>query len=279
MLKKACSILFLLFLILPACVRAKLYRTELAARSAAEGRELILQEEVTARKAEVASLTDNVGTLNRTIGNQETELRQIAADLAEQTQQMGKSASKLTSEKMELEKALAATKDELLECNLSLLQLRETRRQLDIVLGTIRDTLNTAFKDQTGVSVAIEAETVTVTIADKNLFDNKGLQLSTAAKIILTELAKILTSRPELDMEVVTYTDNMPPKNSNLYDSWDWSLFRATNIVRALIQDYNVNANQLTPVGRGEFYPLTSNETAEGRQRNRRTVIVLHPGK
>jgi chemotaxis protein MotB len=47
--------------------------------------------------------------------------------------------------------------------------------------------------------------------------------------------------------------------------------------VRLLVRDFNVNANQLTPVGKGEFYPLTSNATAEGRQKNRRTVLVLRP--
>ncbi len=279
MLKKTFSILFLLFLIMPSCVRTKLYRQELSARSAAEGREQALQEEVAARRQEVASLTETVGALHRTIGNQETELRQIATELADQTQEMGKSTGKLISEKLELEKALAATKDELAETSTALQQFRKTRQQLDEVLGIIRDSLAVAFKDQAGVTVAKETETVAVTITDKNLFDNKGLQLGMAAKPVLTVLAKVLTSHPELDVEVVTYTDNALPKNSNLYDTWDWSLFRATNIVRALIQDYNVNANQLTPVGRGEFYPLTSNATAEGRQQNRRTVIVMHPGK
>ncbi|MCK6694482.1 MAG: hypothetical protein L6Q97_20590 [Thermoanaerobaculia bacterium] len=47
--------------------------------------------------------------------------------------------------------------------------------------------------------------------------------------------------------------------------------------MRLLIRDFNINANQLTPVAKGEFYPLTSNETAEGRQRNRRTVFVIYP--
>ncbi|MEZ4892310.1 MAG: hypothetical protein R2778_04760 [Saprospiraceae bacterium] len=54
------------------------------------------------------------------------------------------------------------------------------------------------------------------------------------------------------------------------------SFQRATNVVRALIGEFNVNANQLTPVGR-EFYPLTSNETAEGRMKNRRTVVAFRP--
>ncbi len=73
------------------------------------------------------------------------------------------------------------------------------------------------------------------------------------------------------------HTDNSLPKDKTLQDTWDWSLRRAANVARMLVSDYNVNANQLTPVAKGEFYPITSNESAEGRQKNRRTEIVLHP--
>ena len=277
MLRKTLFFFFLPILLSSACVRQKIYRAELAARATAEGREKTLQQEVAARKKEVAGLTETVGGLNRTIGNQEAEIRKISAELDERTQQMGKSASILTSEKIELEKELDTTKTELEKNRTALLQLRKARLESDKILGDLRDSLTLACKDQTGLVVAMEDQAVTLTIADKSLFDNKGLQLGIAAKPVLTTLSKILTSRPELDVEIVTYTDNVLPKNSNLYDTWDWSLFRATNIVRALIQDYNVNANQLTPVGRGEFYPVISNETADGRQKNRRTVIVLHP--
>ncbi|MEO6039090.1 MAG: OmpA family protein [Saprospiraceae bacterium] len=277
MLKKAFPILALMFLGTSACVRQKIYRAELAARSAAEAREKTLQLEVAARKQEVAGLTATVGGLNRTIGNQEAEIRQISAELDDRTQQMGKSASKLASEKMELEKALAATKDSLDQCSTALQQLQHVRQESDKILGILRDSLSVVFKDQVGLVLAVEAEAVTLNLPDKSLFESKGLQLSLSAKPVLTALAKVLTTQPDLDVEVVTYTDNVMPRNGNLFDTWDWSLFRATNVVRALIQDYNVNANQLTPVGRGEFYPVASNETAEGRQKNRRTVIVLHP--
>jgi len=277
MLKKAFFILLLPLFLANGCVRAKIYRAELAARATAEGREKTLEQEVMARKKEVADLTATVGGLSRTIGHQEAEIRKITADLDEQTQQMGKSASKLASEKMALEKELDTVKMVLEKNTLALEQLRKVRQENAKISSDLRDSLTLAFKDQPSVTLALENETVTLTFGDKSLFDNKGLQLSTAAKPVLTTLSKVLTSRPELDVEIVAHTDNILPKNSNLYDTWDWSLFRATNVVRALIQDYNVNANQLTPIGRGEFYPITSNETAEGRQKNRRTVVVIHP--
>ncbi|MEZ4919872.1 MAG: OmpA family protein [Saprospiraceae bacterium] len=81
--------------------------------------------------------------------------------------------------------------------------------------------------------------------------------------------------RPEINVLIEAHTDNKLPKSKTIEDSWDWSQQRATNILRILVTEYNVNANQLTPVGKGEFYPITSNETAEGRQANRRTTFVL----
>ncbi|MEI6410943.1 MAG: OmpA family protein, partial [Bacteroidota bacterium] len=135
-----------------------------------------------------------------------------------------------------------------------------------------------AFEKTEGASIAIEDETVQLTLPDKSLFETTGLNVSAAGKNLLTPLANFLAERPELDIDVVAYTDNVLPKdNKSLKDTWDWSLQRATNIVRLLIREYNVNANQLTPVGRGEFYPVTSNETADGRQQNRRTVVVFRP--
>lgn len=280
MMKIPPYVLFLLVLAPAACVRPKLYRAELAAHSESEGREKVLQQELTDRKAATAKLTEQVGSLNRTLGNQEARVTQVTAQLTECIQQMGKSASILVSEKVALEKELAAAKVNLAQCNDTLRQIQQPQQQYQQQLKELQSMLATALKEQesAGVVVAVVADGVTLVLPDKILFDSRGLEISTTAKSVLTTLAILLTSRPELDAEVVAYTDNGLPKELKvLKDTWAWSLARATNVVRILIQEYNVNANQLTPVGRGEFYPMTSNETAEGRQQNRRTVIVLHP--
>jgi chemotaxis protein MotB len=110
------------------------------------------------------------------------------------------------------------------------------------------------------------------------LFENTGVNLNTSGKIILDSLSKVLTNQPGLETQIITYTDNQLPKNNkSLVDTWDWSLKRATILTRTLISDYSVNANQLSPIGRGEFYPIATNETPEGRQQNRRTEIVFRP--
>ena len=277
MLKKALSVLLLLSILSSACVRAKLYRAELAGRSAAEGREKSLQEELVVRKQALATLTGEMGRLNRRIGNLDAQLQKATAGLADCTQQMGKSEKTLASEKKALEKELAATKVELSQRIATIQQIRSDRQEGEQILLNLKDTLVAAFKGQVGIAIAVVGQTVTLNLPDKSLFETKGLEINALAKPILIALAKVLTNRPEMDAEVVSYTDSVLPKDKGLKDSWDWSLHRATNVVRILVQDYNVNANQLTPVGRGEFYPLAANDKAEGRQKNRRTLIVLHP--
>jgi chemotaxis protein MotB len=104
------------------------------------------------------------------------------------------------------------------------------------------------------------------------------LGIPATGKNLLQILAEFLAARPSLDVDVAAYTDNvLPPKEKTLKDTWDWSLQRATNVVRLMIREFNTNANQLTPVAKGEFYPVTSNETPEGRAKNRRTVFLIHP--
>ena len=73
------------------------------------------------------------------------------------------------------------------------------------------------------------------------------------------------------------HTDNVPIKNPVLQDNWDLSVKRATSIVRILQQDFGIEPGRLVASGRGEYVPLESNDTAEGRARNRRTRILILP--
>lgn len=276
-----CTLLptFLLLFAVASCVKPKIYRAELTARQTAESREAVLNRELTDRKVETASLTKQVGELNRTVGNQEEKIRLLNEELAARTRQMGESASKLASEKTTLERDLTKInaqlelKEEALQ-RIQKVQQDRTKRMTDIENALIK-----AYtpKMSTGISIAVSGETLLLTLPDAVLFEPTGLNISASGKTLLTPLAEILLARPELDVDITAYTDNVLPKDKLVKDTWDWSLLRATNIVRLLTQEYNVNANQLTPVGRGEFYPLASNETPEGRQKNRRTVVVVRP--
>lgn len=261
-----------------ACVKPKTYRAEMLAHQKSEARETVLVKEVLERRAEATRLTEAVGNLNRTIGKQEAEISDLKKELTSRTMQMGESSSKLVTEKMALEKELTSANILLEARNAALKRVRDVQAKRRKTLDDLQSALTKAFEKTEGGNMIVENETVWLTLNDKSLFDGTGLAVSAAGKALLTPLASFLAERPELDIDVVAYTDNVLPKdNKTLKDTWEWSLQRATNIVRLLIREYNVNANQMTPVGRGEFYPVTSNETAEGRQQNRRTVVVFRP--
>jgi len=277
MLKVRFFTLLALFFALNACVKPKIYRAEVATRQATENREKVLVQELLDRKRETTELIKQVGELNRLIGNQEAEIQDLNTELSTRTQKLGESSSKLASEKAALEKELAANKAELAKRNALLQRIQKAQQDRTKILGDLKSSLEKGYADQPDVTASLEGETVLLTLPDKRLFDAKGLEISASGKNLLSPLAQVVTSRPELDIEVVCHTDNVLPKDKTLQDTWDWSLRRATNLTRLLIREFNVNANQLTPIGKGEFYPLTSNETADGRQKNRRTVLVIWP--
>ena len=277
MLKVRLLILLNLVFLLHACVKPKIYKAEVATRQSAEARESVLVKELLDRKKETAELIKQVGDLNRNIGNQEAEIKDLNAELNNRTQMMGESSSKLATEKTALQNELANVNAELDKKNTLLLRVQKAQQERKTILEELNSSLSKRYAGQTDLTVTTEGEAVLLTLPDKALFDTKGLEISASGKAMLKPLTEILTSRPELDVDVVCYTDNILPKDKTLIDTWDWSLRRATNLTRLLISDFNVNANQLTPVGRGEYYPVTSNATPEGRQKNRRTVLSLRP--
>jgi len=263
-----------------SCVKPRIYRAELAARSAAEAREKVLVQELLDRKRETAQLTKTTENLARDLGNQDNQIADLKEKLAATTQSMGESASLLVLEKSALEKNLATTKTTLDQRNALINRVKAVQDKRKKILTELEFELVKAYFPQSsaGVTAITEGESIMLSLPDASLFDPTGLNTSAKGKELLKPLAEFLAARPALSVELVAYTDNvLPPKEKILKDTWDWSLARATNVVRMLIRDFNVNANQITPIGKGEFYPVTSNETPEGRQKNRRTVVVLRP--
>jgi chemotaxis protein MotB len=277
-MRKGLLLLILTITGMSACVKPKIYKAEVRTRELGEARESVFVKELQDRKAETAKLIDMVGALNRTIGNQETMLADLRTELSSRTQQMGESSSKLISEKIALEKELAATKAQL-DNRIAIVQkVRSAQTERKLQLDNLKNNLTKVFEKSEGVAIAMEGETVVVNFNDKYLFDLAGINVNTNGKSLLSNLAGYLSNHPDIDVDIVAFTDNALPKdNKVLKDTWEWSLLRATTLVRLLIRDYNINANQMTPVGKGEFYPITSNETPEGRQKNRRTLIVFRP--
>jgi chemotaxis protein MotB len=92
------------------------------------------------------------------------------------------------------------------------------------------------------------------------------------------QLASVLAENPDIAVLIEGHTDNVPYNGSGqLTDNWDLSTKRATAIVHLLKEKPGIDPQNLTAAGRGEFAPVASNETAEGRAKNRRIEVILTP--
>lgn len=127
------------------------------------------------------------------------------------------------------------------------------------------------------VNIQVDKTVVMINLSDKMLYKSGSADITSRANEVLGKIAKIVQSRPDVEVMVEGYTDNVPIKNSCMKDNWDLSVKRATSVVRALQTGFGVDPNRLIAAGRGEFNALASNDTAEGRSTNRRTRIIIMP--
>lgn len=127
------------------------------------------------------------------------------------------------------------------------------------------------------IEVKVDKTVVYVNLSDKMLYTSGSATITPRADEVLSKIAQIIKSRPDLDLMVEGYTDNTPIKTSCIDDNWDLSVKRATSVVRALQTKYGVNPDKLIAAGRGQYNTLADNDTAEGKAINRRTRIILLP--
>ncbi len=127
------------------------------------------------------------------------------------------------------------------------------------------------------IIVDVEKTVVYISISDKLLFKSGSSVISSKAKGLLGKVATVITGKPDMEVMVEGYTDNRPISSARTKDNWDLSTQRATSVIRVLQNDYSIDPKRLIAAGRSEYLPLASNDTADGRSRNRRTRIVILP--
>jgi chemotaxis protein MotB len=140
----------------------------------------------------------------------------------------------------------------------------------------LKGVLSEGIDDQ-DVEVKVDKTVVFINLSDKMLYQSGSANLTSKANEVLGKIAKIIESRPDFEVMVEGYTDNVPISNSCVTDNWDLSVKRATSVVRVLQNTHNIDPNRLIAAGRGQYNTLAGNDTAEGRSTNRRTRIIILP--
>lgn len=127
------------------------------------------------------------------------------------------------------------------------------------------------------VEIKVEKGVVFISISDKMLFKSGSYSVTDRAKTVLGKVAQVLNANPDIHFLVEGHTDNVPISTNLIQDNWDLSALRATAVTRILQNTYKIDPKRMTAGGKGEFSPVTDNDSPQGRATNRRTRIVIQP--
>jgi|LFRM01.1.fsa_nt_gb chemotaxis protein MotB len=130
---------------------------------------------------------------------------------------------------------------------------------------------------QTVVAVVPSAEGITLRFLDRVLFDSGRAELRPEARELLSDLAGVL-AQMDNHIRIEGHTDNVPIHNAQFPSNWELSVYRASTVVRFMEDVGGIDSHRLSAVGYGEYRPIGSNQTAAGRQRNRRVDIIILDG-
>ncbi len=183
------------------------------------------------------------------------------------------------NENDKLSKQLALKMKELEEREKTIGNLQKTIDEQNAKVQELFDNVKNALmgfnSDQ--LTVREEGGKIYIAMSDKLLFQSASAEVNEMGKQALGKLAEVLNTQTDIDVYIEGHTDSVPIKTAIFKDNWDLSVIRATSVVRILTETYNVNPLQIQPCGRGEFKPVDTNTTVEGKARNRRTEIIIAP--
>ncbi|HET8810863.1 MAG TPA: OmpA family protein [Flavobacteriaceae bacterium] len=250
-----------LAILLSSCVSQKKY----AALEAKQQETQSLLDDCTTKLRICEQEKESMATQIRTLENTNSALLMTQGNLATLSQ---KAAENLNQSLKRIQ-----------EKDLKIQALHEALNKKDSVTLALVTSLKGALGTLSGddIQISVEKGVVFVSISDKLLFKSGSYKVTDRAREVLAKVAKVVKAKPDFEFMVEGHTDNVPIHNSCLEDNWDLSVHRATSIVRILQEDFGVPPSRMTAAGRGEYIPIASNSTSEGRARNRRTRIVILP--
>ena len=174
--------------------------------------------------------------------------------------------------------------DQINESNQYIRHLVEVKSKSDSLNLILTNNLTRSLSKEElkEVDVQVLKGVVYISLADNMLYKSGSYEINDRAAETLSKIAKIIKDYKDYDVLIEGNTDNVPVNTSsaamkNIRNNWDLSCLRASSVVQALINQYGVEPKRLTAGGRGEFNPVTSNDTEVGKQRNRRTQIIITP--
>ncbi|MBI1227698.1 MAG: OmpA family protein [Bacteroidetes bacterium] len=233
--------------------------------------------------AKLTNCQQELATSQNTAQNRQSQLDDLRSQLADCKALRDKQLSQvgdLTVLSQSANNNIKETLSQLEQKDKYIHLLQAAKSKADSINLALSVNLKSVLKDgieDKDVEIKVDKTVVFINLSDKMLYESGSAKITSRANEVLGKIAKIVESRPDVEVMVEGYTDNVPIKTSCMEDNWDLSVKRATSVVRALQNTHHVDPNRLIAAGRGEYNTLMPNTTAEGRSANRRTRIIIMP--
>lgn len=221
-----------------------------------------------ASQERVASLEDQLSLAREQLQEQKKAYNALQRSL-------DKSLTNANQNNVSIEKLV----DQINESNQYIRHLVEVKSKSDSLNMVLTNNLTRSLSKEElkEVDVQVLKGVVYISLADNMLYKSGSYEINDRAEETLSKIAKIIMDYKDYDVLIEGNTDNVPIKRENIRNNWDLSCLRASSVVQYLQNRYGVDPKRLTAGGRGEFNPIGDNNTEVGKQRNRRTQIIITP--
>ena len=226
------------------------------------------KEDLAAKNARIAALEEQVKGQQKAMDEQKYSYAKLQEAL-------DKSLTNASQNNVSIDKLV----DQINESNQYIRHLVEVKSKSDSLNMVLTNNLTRSLSKEElkEVDVQVLKGVVYISLADNMLYKSGSYEINDRAAETLSKIAKIITDYKDYDVLIEGNTDNVPISKPNIRNNWDLSCLRASSVVQALQTKYGVDPKRLTAGGRGEYNPLQSNDTELGKQRNRRTQIIITP--
>ena len=237
----------------------------------AENRELTANYQATKEKLAAAEAS---------LAAAQEQLSSTKKDYAKLQNSLDKSLTNANQNNISIEKLV----DQINESNQYIRHLVEVKSKSDSLNMVLTNNLTRSLsrEEMKEVDVQVMKGVVYISLADNMLYQSGSYEVNSRAKETLSKIAKIIQDYKDYDVLIEGNTDNVPvsttsAKMKNIRNNWDLSALRASSVVQYLQDNFGVNPKRMTAGGRGEYNPVTTNDTEVGKMRNRRTQIIITP--
>ncbi len=235
----------------------------------------LMRDDYNASQVALAESKANAKSLESMLENARRENQELRRDYQALQNTLDQSIATNQSGNVNISKLA----DQITESNNYIKRLVEAKSKSDSLLMVLSNNLTRSLNtdELKDVDVKVLKGVVYISLADNMLFKSGSYEISPDAMDILSKIAKIIKDYKNYSVLVEGNTDNVPISRPNIRNNWDLSSLRASSVVQVLQNRFDVDPSRLTAGGRGEYNPIATNDTPQGRQLNRRTQIIITP--